>query len=174
MNKTEIVSKLEEKNLRDSLGRRDICTIYSDYELMTAITDSIVEEFKGKVDYVAAPESLGFILGSRISAVMGVGFIPIRNGDISVLAPEDAIRASYIDHRDKVRSLQVRKSNLQKDSRILLVDDWVETAATLHACTNILEEASVSLAGVAAVGCDLNENTQKMLDDHTLFCLIQK
>lgn len=174
MDRLELEKKLQEKNLKDSYGRRDICMIYSDTELMDAISVCIIEEYKGKVDYVAAPESLGFILGSRISGEMGVGFIPIRNGDISVLAPEDSIRASYIDHRDKARSLQVRRSNLKAGSRILLIDDWVETAATLHACTNILEEAGATLAGVAAVGCDLNQNTNKMIEDHILFCLLKK
>lgn len=174
MNKESIIKKLEEKNLRDSMNRRDICTIYRDKELMDAIAKEIASHYDTKIDYVAAPESLGFILGTRISVELGVGFIPIRNGEVGVLAPEDSIRSSYIDHRDKVRSLQVRKTNLPKESNILLVDDWVETAATLHACNVILEEAGANLVGVAAVGCDLNPITDKMLEEETLFCFLKK
>ena len=172
MNRESVEKLLTERILKDSAGRRDICTIYSNAELMESIVDEFVEIYQGKVDYVAAPESLGFILGTYLSAALKVGFIPIRNGEVAVLAPEDAIRAAYIDHRDHARRLQVRKSNLPKGSRILLVDDWVETGSTLHACQDIIEEAGAYFVGIAAVGCNLNQRTRKMLEDHILNCIL--
>ncbi|MDO4976546.1 MAG: phosphoribosyltransferase family protein [Eubacteriales bacterium] len=173
MNKEQLIEKIKEKLLTDSFGRRDICTIYRDNELMNIIIDELAAPYRGKVDYVAAPESLGFILGTYLSAALGVGFIPIRNGNIAVLQADDAIRASYIDHRDTARTLQVRKSNLPKDSKVLLVDDWVETGSTLHACRDILDEAGAKCVGIAAIGCNINERSKEMLEQGILFCIAQ-
>lgn len=174
MKREDMVQGIHEKILKDSAGRRDICTIYRDIELTKAIVEDFAKKFEGKVDYVAAPESLGFILGSFLSAALGVGFIPIRNGDIAVLNQEDAIRSSYIDHSDISRTLQVRRSNLPKGSRILLVDDWMETGATHHACRDILDEAGANLAGIVAIGCNLNDRTKALLDQGALYCIIKE
>lgn len=151
-----------------SNGKRDLCPIYKNKSELDALIAYLIEPYRGKVDYVAAPEALGFILGSMIADALDVGFIPIRNGSVSYLEEEDAINASYIDHRDAVRSLHLRKSNFPEDSNILLVDDWVATAATMQACVTIIEEAKGHLVGIAAIGADYNAATAKMIDSGLL------
>lgn len=144
-------------------GRRDICTIYRNYEELDALITYLAEPFKGKADYVAGPEPLGFMVGILVAQKLGVGFIPIRDGKIAVLSDDDVIRASYIDHEDNPRMLQVRKSNLPEKSRILLVDDWVETAATMNAALAILEQADIDVVGMASLGTSMNAATEKYI-----------
>ncbi len=136
----------------DAHGHRDICSIYSDRKLMKEIAEYLAEPFRGEVDYVAAPESLGFILGSMLADELGVGFVPIRNGSYYPLESEECVRASYIDHRNKPRMLQIRKNEMLENSRILLVDDWIETAATMYACTTLVEDIPAVVKGIAAIG----------------------
>ena len=159
---------------KDSEGKRDVCPVYHDRQLMEEAVQALAEPFRGKVDYVAAPEALGFILGSMLAAELEVGFIPLRNGTISVLNEQDAIRASYIDHRDRVRSLQARKSSFPEGSRILLADDWVETAATMQACKTIVEEADCIVAGITSLGCNVNPGTDSMIQKGQLYCLCSR
>lgn len=156
----------------DGSGKRDLCPIYRDRGAMDEIIAYLTAPYRGIVDYVAAPESLGFILGGMVSSSMGIGFIPIRNGSISSLEDHDAIRASYIDHRDCARSLHLRKSNFPEGSNILLVDDWVGTAATVQACATIIEETQGHLAGIIALGADYNAATQNMIDEGKLRSVI--
>ncbi len=148
----------------DGEGKRDICPIFHNKEELDMLLDYLAEPFIGKVDYVASPESLGFILGGMMAEKLGVGFIPVRNGHHNVLNDEDAVRAAYIDHRQNVRSLQVRKTNLPKNARILLVDDWVNTVATLHACKIIVEEGDSRVAGIVSFGANYNDMTKRQLE----------
>lgn len=150
--KKELAGMVKEGMLKDSRGRRDLCAIYADRERFDALVEYLADLYRGKVDYVASPESLGYILGSAVAASLGIGFIPMRNGEHSYLYEDDAIKASYIDHRDTVRTLKIRKGSIPAGSKILLADDWVETAATIHACRIIVEEAEAKIVGIVSIG----------------------
>lgn len=164
--------RIAEKINRKDGRKRDLSQIYGDRELMEQIIDEITAPYVGKVDYVASPESMGFILGSMVAAKLGVGFIPIRNKDLYALNPEDSLSAPYIDHRNRPRALQVRNDVVRAGSRILLVDDWVQTAATIHACESIVEDAEAKVAGIAAVGADYNDKTRGMQETGQLKCAV--
>ncbi len=148
----DLAGIVKEGMQRDSRGRRDLCAIYADREKFDRLVCCLADMYRGKVDYVASPESLGYILGSSVAAELGVGFIPMRNGEHSYLYEDDEIKASYIDHRDTVRTLKVRKGSIPAGSRILLADDWVETAATIQACRIIVEEAEAKIIGIVSIG----------------------
>ena len=164
--KKETLEAVVRKNLnRDASGRRDLCTIYRNKEELDALVDYLAEPYQGKVDYVLAPEPLGFILGGMLADRLKVGFIPIRNGNVAILDENDRIRALYIDHSDRSRSLQIRKSNLPEGSRVLLADDWIETAATMQACLTIIEEAECSIAGIVSFGAEKNPATGEMIEN---------
>ena len=162
----QIIENIERSKAR----KRDLSRLYSDKTLMEQIIDEITAPYEGKVDYVASPESLGFILGSMAAARLGVGFIPIRNKELYALDSELALSAPYIDHRNRPRTLQVRNGIIPAGSTILLVDDWVETAATIHACGAIVEEADAKVIGIAAIGAEYNDKTKEMLESGQLKC----
>lgn len=164
--------RIIEKINRQKSEKRDLSLLYGDRELMEQIIDEITAPYAGRVDYVASPESLGFILGSMAAVKLGVGFIPVRNKDLYALSPEDALSAPYIDHRNRPRALQVRNGMIPSGSRILLVDDWVETAATIHACAAIVEDADAKVVGIAAIGAEYNDKTRGLLESKQLKCVI--
>jgi len=164
--------KIIEKINRNANEKRDLSSIYADRELLNRILEEITASYADQVDYVASPESLGFILGSMTAAKLGVGFIPIRNRDLYGLDPTDSISAPYIDHRDEPRALQIRTGMIPKNSRVLLVDDWVETAATIHACAAITEDSEAKVAGIASIGATRNEKTDHLLKSGQLKCAL--
>jgi adenine phosphoribosyltransferase len=140
-------------------SRRDFRPVYANPDAMAAVIDALSEPYRGKADLVAAPESLGFILGSAIARELGVGFVAIRSGSHEKLLPESMLSASYIDHRDMPRSLAVSRALIPRQSRVLLVDDFVETAATMQACVAIMEEADAKVIGIAALGANVSART---------------
>ena len=133
-------------------GKRDLLPLYADQEAM------------GKVDCVCSPESLGFILGSSLAYELGVGFVVIRRNQQFMIDPQEQVSASYINHRDKVTTLVTEKRLLPAGSRVLLADDWMSTAATVQACSNMIEDAGCKVAGIATVGVNYSSAARDMID----------
>ena len=58
---------------------KDITTVLRDKEGFKRIIDFFYDRFKNEnIDYIAGIESRGFILGSALAYVLGVGFVPLR------------------------------------------------------------------------------------------------
>jgi hypoxanthine phosphoribosyltransferase len=68
--------------------------------------------------------------------------------------------------------MHVRVSNFPKGGRILLVDEWIDTAATIHTCKTIVEEGEGIAAGIATIGVNRNEKTAGMLDAGKIHCAL--
>lgn len=153
-------------------SKRDFLPVYADRAGMEAIVGYLAEPFRGKVDYVISPESLGFILGSMLARELGVGFVALRKNKRVPKGAENLLIASYIDHRDHVKSLWVRKDMIPEKSRVLLVDDYVETAATVQACTTLIEEAGGTIEGIASLGADYHSAARSMIDSGLIHCVM--
>ena len=162
------LKKLEDRirnlNLEESGGKRDLLPLYADSEAMGALVEYLAEPFRGKVDFVCAPEPLGFIIGSMLARELGVGLVVIRRNHQFWIDPEEQVTASYINHRDKVTSLITERKLLPAGSSVLLADDWMSTAATMQACTNLIEDAGCKVVGMAAVGADYQSGTKGLID----------
>ena len=162
------LNKLEDKirlMVPDGIGgKRDLLPLYADREAMKAVVEYLAEPFRGKVDCVCSPESLGFVLGSMLAYELGVGIVVIRRNRQFMIDPEEQVTASYIDHRDQVTTLITERDLLPSGSRVLLADDWMSTAATVQACSNMIEDAGCKVAGIAAVGVNYHSAAKDMID----------
>ena len=145
-------------------GKRDLLPLYADGEAMKKLVAYLAEPFRGKVDCVCSPESLGFILGSMLAYELGVGLVVIRRNRQFMVDPEEQVTASYIDHRDQVTTLITERCLLPAGSRVLLADDWMSTAATVQACSNMIEDTGCKVAGIAAVGVNYRSAAKDMID----------
>ncbi|MGI6002318.1 MAG: phosphoribosyltransferase family protein [Lachnospiraceae bacterium] len=148
-----------EKQIRQNIwgtgsAERDFLPLYADRVNFDLIAQYLAEPYRGLVDFVAAPESLGYILGSKLAGELGVGFAAIRGADHYHILEDKLLSASYIDHYDRVRSVVMRRDLIPAHSRVLLVDDWIGTGVTMQACLTLLEEAEAYPAGIAALGMD--------------------
>ncbi len=152
------------KHVSQSSGKRFMSTVYQDLECMDQVIAYLTEPFRGKVDAVASPGVAGYVLGGMIARELKVPFIPIMRADSGEERPEEFNKASYVDHADQVRPMKIRKDAAAKGEKILLVDNWIETAATITICQTLLEEAETTLAGIAAFGRDVNRATDKLME----------
>ena len=153
---------------------RNLLPLYQDFSRMREIVSFLAEPFRGKIDYVASPEPLGFILGSMLSMELGAGFIALRRYRTNPPETGDYLAAHFIDHRDQAMSLVVQQGAIPEGSRILLVDDWIQTAATIQAGMTLIEEAGAVLAGIAAIGADYDSGAQNMIDQDRIHCVYLK
>ena len=152
-------------------SRRNILTMFADPDKTQALISCLAEPYRGKVDYVCAPESLGLIVGALLARELGVGFVAVRRNRLFPAPDQDLLTASYIDHRDQVTTLSTSRKLMKEGGRVLLADDWVETAATVHSCTNLIEECGCKMIGVAAIGAEYNSAARDMIDAGIVHCI---
>lgn len=113
---------------------------------------------------MAAPEAIGWILGTAIAKELGVGFIGVRKGDKLPYAKEEIISTHFTDYSGQDKSFEISKSSIVRNKRVLIVDDWIETGSQMKALIALLEKLDCSIIGLATIGIDINEVTQKWID----------
>lgn len=145
-------------------SKRDLLPLYADSEACGALIRHLAEPYRGKVDYVCAPEPLGFIIGGMLARELGAGFVAFRRNQQFWIDSEEQVTASYINHRDQVTMLVTERKLLPAGSKVLLADDWMITAATMQACATVVEEAGCKVVGYAAVGADYQSGAREMID----------
>ena len=123
---------------------KDINPIYKDpkrwNELMLPLQKLLS---KSKPDYIAGIESRGFIAASALAFKLGLGFIPIRKPN---KLPGEIIGVNYKLEYGEDR-LEIQQQSIEKNSRIIIIDDLLATGGTASAAGNLISEAGANLIG---------------------------
>ena len=131
---------------KEGIVFKDINPIYKDpkrwYELIMPLQKLISDS---KPDYIAGVESRGFISASVLAFNLEVGFIPIRKAN---KLPGSVIGVNYKLEYGEDR-LEIQQNLIQKDSKIIIIDDLLATGGTAHAAGKLIKEAGGNLIGYA-------------------------
>ena len=161
--------KLKEKILKvlpeDSIGRNDLFPVFQDSELFADIIKYLSEPYVGKIDYVAAPEAIGWIMGSAMAKELNVGFVPLRKIDKLPYPKGVLVSQSYFDDSDMSKALEIKESHVNAGDRILIVDEWVETGISMRCCMNLLQRLGCTIVGLATIGIDYRRETKDWIDN---------
>ncbi|HFU4497509.1 TPA: adenine phosphoribosyltransferase, partial [Streptococcus suis] len=95
MEGTDVINEIRGILPRNSIGKYDLLTIFTHKTVFDKIVKVLSLDFQNKVDYVAAPEAIGWILGTAIAKELGVGFIGVRKGDKLPYAKEEIISTHF-------------------------------------------------------------------------------
>lgn len=134
--------------------RCDVTPLFADPAAFAQLIADLSEPFAAvPLDYVAAIDALGFVLGGAMALRIGTGFIPIRKrGKLPV-----ATRAvEFVDYSGLAKGLEIRRGLLQPGDRVLLVDEWIETGAQAQAAIRLIEQEGGVVAGIATINIDDN------------------
>ena len=156
----ELATKISHEIPKYSHGRDDLLPIFSHYELFNEIVEHLVEPFVDKVDVVCALEATGWILGTAMAQRLGVSFIPIRKGGKLPYDEEMIESVSLVDYSHETKKLCLKKEAIPFGSRILLVDEWIETGAQLEAALNLLAKFPCEV--VAATTISIRQQPDKV------------
>ena len=97
-----------------------------------------------KIDVVAAAEARGFIFAAPLALELNVGFVPVRKpGKL----PFDT-HAFHYELEYGTDTLEVHIDGVDKNQRVLVVDDLLATGGTVEACCKLVE-----MCGAQVVGC---------------------
>tara|TARA_Y100001968_G_scaffold96984_1_gene87000 strand:+ start:733 stop:1251 length:519 start_codon:yes stop_codon:yes gene_type:complete len=150
---------------RKGIVFKDINPLYKEpkiwKELMLPIQKLISTS---KPDYIAGIESRGFIAASALAFKNEVGFIAIRKQD---KLPGRLIGINYKLEYGEDR-LEIQKDQVEKNSKILVIDDLLATGGTASAAGKLIKEAGAELIGFCFI-VELTElNGRKNLDNKLL------
>lgn len=146
----------------------DINPLILQKDTLKEIIDLFVCELKDKeIDYIVAPEARGFLFGSAVACILGVGLIPVRKkGKLPLYTVE--CQFDYVKEYGK-DTLELPKlvNEDYKDKKFYLIDDIYATGNTMSAI-----KESISNLGGKVVGEGVVINIKELNNNSELFSLI--
>ena len=125
---------------------QDISPLLANPEAFAAVI-SALSDLGNDIDYVAALDARGFILGSAVALQKKVGFIPIRKAG---KLPHATLSRSYsLEYGED--KLEIHQDAMVAGSRVLLVDDVLATGGTLKAAILLIQDLGAVVVSAAVL-----------------------
>ena len=123
---------------------RDITTLIKNAEAFKYTNDKIIEISKKiNFDKVAAIESRGFVFASTVSYLMKKPFILLRKKN---KLPAETHSIDFELEYGKA-TIEVHKDSINKNEKILIIDDLIATGGTAEAAAKLVEISGGKVAG---------------------------
>ena len=135
----------------------DPTSIYINGDAFHDLLDDLVVDLETVTcDVVGGIDAMGFVLGSAIATRLGVGFLPIRKaGKLCV----DTDSATFLNYSGRTQDMEMRKPAFAAGTKVLLVDQWIETGGTMDGAIRLVEQQGGKVAGLVAIAMENNEKT---------------
>ena len=125
---------------------KDITPILKDPDLYRKSIQLLAAPYRDMdIEYVVGIDARGFIFASGVALELGAGFIPVRKkGKL----PYRTIEESY-DLEYGSNTIAIHEDALDKNSKVILIDDLLATGGTALASISLLNRQSVRLVGIS-------------------------
>ncbi|MEM6940915.1 MAG: phosphoribosyltransferase family protein [Pseudomonadota bacterium] len=142
----------------DEFAWLDPTSIYINPRAFTDLLDDLCADLNGVAfDVVAGLDAMGFVLGAALAARSGVGFLPIRKaGKLCV----DTDSVGFSNYSGRTQDMEMRQPAFAPGTRVLLVDQWVETGGTMDGAIRLVERQEGVVAGLVAIAIEENDRTR--------------
>ena len=123
---------------------RDITTLIKDENAFSETINQIVERSK-KFEFskIAAIESRGFIFASAVSYLLKKPFVMLRKKN---KLPAEVHSVDFELEYGKA-TIEVHKDSIEKNEKILVIDDLIATGGTADAAAKLIEISGGKVAG---------------------------
>ena len=135
----------------------DPTSIYINGDAFTQLLEDLTADLEGvDCDVVAGLDAMGFVLGAALATRIGVGFLPIRkDGKLCV----DTDSVSFTNYSGRTQDMEMRTPAFAAGTRVLLVDQWIETGGTMDGAIRLVERQGGIVAGIATIAMEDNDRT---------------
>lgn len=131
------------------IGWVDPSSMYINARAFNDLLDDLAEPFAlGEIDLVVATEPFGFVLGAGLAARLGVGVLSIRV-DSHLAGPTDT--SDFPKKSGAVGKLETRKPGFRPGTRVLMVDQWVESGGAMRGALELIKRQDAVIAGIATL-----------------------
>ena len=137
----------------------DPTSIYINGEAFHDLIDDLVSDLANvKCDVVAGVDAMGFVLGSALATRLNLGFLPIRKaGKLCV----DTDSVTFSNYSGRTQNMEVRTPAFSEGTRVLLVDQWIETGGTMDGAIRLVKRQGGIVAGLVAIAMESNNKTDE-------------
>lgn len=129
---------------------KDITTLLADPKALRLTIDLLVDKYKGqKIDFIAAPESRGFIFATPVSYLLNCGVTPIRKpGKLPAKTIEHSYELEYgtdtlCIHEDAFKGID--------NPQVIIIDDLLATGGSCSATIELVQKAGGHVIGAGFV-----------------------
>ncbi|MEM1300549.1 MAG: phosphoribosyltransferase family protein [Pseudomonadota bacterium] len=138
----------------------DPTSIYINGAAFHDLLDDLCADLDGiEADVVAGLDAMGFVLGAALAARLGVGFLPIRKaGKLCV----DTDSASFTNYSGRTQDMEMRLPAFAPGTRVLLVDQWIETGGTMEGAIALVHQQKGEVAGLVAIAIESTERAKRL------------
>ena len=135
----------------------DPTSIYINGDAFHDLLDDLVADLEPVTcDVVGGLDAMGFVLGSALATRLGVGFLPIRKaGKLCV----DTDSVTFSNYSGRTQDMEMRKPAFAAGTKVLLVDQWIETGGTMDGAIRLIQQQGGKVAGLVAIAMENNEKT---------------
>jgi adenine phosphoribosyltransferase len=142
----------------------DPTSIYINGAAFHDLLDDLQADLSGvKVDVVAGLDAMGFVLASALATRLDVGFLPIRKaGKLCV----DTDRASFTNYSGRTQDMEMRLPAFAPGTKVLLVDQWIETGGTMEGAIELVKRQQGQVAGLVAIAIEGTDRARRLCKDH--------
>ena len=145
----------------DKFAWLDPTSVYIDGKAFSSLVDDLIGQFDvTQIDLVAGIDAMGFPLGAAIAARLGKGFLALRQaGKLCV----EVDQVTYTSSDSKMEKfIEVRKDGFPPRTRVLIVDQWIETGGTMSAAIELIERQKGVVAGAVVICVESNPRTAEL------------
>ncbi|HPC57320.1 MAG TPA: adenine phosphoribosyltransferase [Caldisericia bacterium] len=149
---------------------RDITPLLKDEEAFEFAVKEMSKPFKEeKIDIVVGIEARGLILAAPIAFYIGAGFVPIRKpGKLPWKTQRKEYELEY-----GMAILEIHEDAINKNDRVLIVDDVLATGGTAKAAADLVEQLGGEVVGFDFLIELIDFKAKEILKKYTLFSLLK-
>lgn len=125
---------------------KDITPLLQEPQVLSAAINDMKEYFQNQgIQKICGIESRGFIFGMPLALALNVGFVPVRKkGKLPWTTFSHEYALEYGTDR-----IEIHTDAVQKNERVLIVDDLLATGGTAEATCCLLEKVGAKVVGLA-------------------------
>ena len=148
----------------------DPTSIYINTNAFIDLLDDLLDDLEEiDCDVVAGIDAMGFVLGSALAARLRKGFLPIRKAGKLC---EDTKKVDFVNYSKRNQFMEIRFPAFEAGTKVIIVDQWVETGGTMGAAIRLIEQQGGLVKGVIALAIEENDNTKKLRNDYKCFSAV--
>lgn len=178
------LSKTEKKIIEDAIRDikdfpkegiifKDITTLLSDGHAFGVLMNHLYQRYKEyNLDYIAGIDARGFIFGSALAQMLGIGFVPIRKkGKLPYTTISEKYSLEYgIDEIE----IHIDAFNAKENARVLLIDDLIATGGTANAAATLIQQANAQcIESCFIIGLTFLDGIKKLQNKTDVYTLIE-
>ncbi len=165
------MNKWDEDIICKNVDRFELGNIWSIGNNLSLITNDFIKAtISIQYDCIAGIETKGIILSSAVSAIVKKPLLIFRKKE-KIAYTENKYQEKYINWKNKEDGIEIEKTLLIPNMKILIIDDIAQTLETFKAVYRITKQ-SESL--ISAFACIANISGKEEIDGIKILSLVEE